>query len=263
MIDAVVYIGHGSRRDEGNEQFITFIESVKTDVPLPNQEIAFLELANPTIAETIEMLIEKGAERFLIVPVLLFSAVHHKQDIPEALQAIRSKHEHISFLITDPFGVHSNMIKLVVKRIEAEINEKDAAVLLVGRGSSDTNPIMGLQQIGRAVEQRLDKPVYEAFLTAAVPSFDTVIAKLQNQYEKVYVMPYLLFTGLLLKRIEQTIGPSQDYFHLCKNLEFDVLMKQTLIERIEEAFHGAVVSNDDETAWQESCHSWWRSNSSA
>ena len=34
MIDAVVYIGHGSRRDEGNEQFKTFIESVKEDVPL-------------------------------------------------------------------------------------------------------------------------------------------------------------------------------------------------------------------------------------
>lgn len=263
MIDAVVYIGHGSRRDEGNEQFITFIESVMKDVPLPNQEIAFLELAHPTIAETLEKLIEKGAERFLVVPVLLFSAVHHKQDIPEALEAIRSKHGHVSFLITDPFGVHPNMIKLVVKRIKAEMSEKNAAILLVGRGSSDPDPIMGLQQIGRSVEQVIDKPVYEAFLTAAVPSFDTAMAKLQNQYEKVYVMPYLLFAGLLLKRIEQTIGPSQDRFHLCKNLEFDELMKQTLIERMEEACYGAAVSNDDETAWEESCHSWWRSNSSA
>lgn len=262
MIDAVVYIGHGSRRDEGNEQFKTFIESVKEDVPLPNQEIAFLELTHPTIAETLGKLIERGAERFLIVPVLLFSAVHHKQDIPEALQAIRSKHEHISFRITDPFGVHPNMIKLVVKRIKAEMSEKNAAILLVGRGSSEPGPIMGLQQIGRAVEQTLDKPVYEAFLTAAVPSFDTAIAKLKNQYDRVYVMPYLLFTGLLLKRIDQTIKDNNDFI-LCKNLEFDELMKQTLIERMVEVCYGAAISNGNETAWQESCHSWGRSNSSA
>lgn len=238
MIDAVVYIGHGSRRVEGNVQFIRFVESVMEEIPFKKQEVAFLELTTPTIFDTLTKLIETGAKRILIVPVLLFAAIHHKQDIPQALQAIKIRYPHVTFKMTEPFGIHENMIQLVVKRIGEEMIERDGAILIVGRGSSDPEPIEQLRQISRNVERIIGVPVYTAFLTAFAPKMNTAIPDLQNRYNKIYVMPYLLFTGLLLKKIERTIAAYSQDIILCRNLEFDELMKQTLIERIEEKYDG-------------------------
>ncbi|CEI81378.1 cobalamin biosynthesis protein CbiX [Oceanobacillus oncorhynchi subsp. incaldanensis] len=246
MFDAVVYIGHGSRCEEGEAQFKRFIESVKEEVASPNQEIAFLELTAPTIAETMEKLIADGAKRFLIVPVLLFSAIQHQLDIPEELRAVQRKYPFISFEISEPFGAHPYMVDLVVKRIGAEKNEKDTAIMLVGGGSSHLRPIQELQQIGKSVEQKLDIPVYTAFLQLGKPSLEETLEFLPYRYKKVYVMPYLLFTGLQLEKIEQIVFSSKDTFVICPNLEFDELMKKTLIKRMEEACDGEDVSGDDE-----------------
>lgn len=263
MIDAVVYIGHGSRRDEGNAQFKRFIESVMKETSYSNQEIAFLELTHPTIAETLEKLIEQGAKRFLIVPVLLFSALHHKLDIPEELEAVQKKYPFISFKMSEPFGVHSYMIQLVVKRIQATMTETSAAILLIGRGSSDLGPIQGLQQIGRTVEQKLGMPVYESFLTAGKPSMKEAMAFLSHRYKKVYVMPYLLFTGLLLEKINKAVIANAGIFELCQNLEFDERMRKVLVERMEEACHEEDVPGYDESGWKNSSHCRRGENSSA
>ncbi len=48
MFDAVVYIGHGSRREAGNAQFKKFIESVMQEVDYRNQEIAFFRINRST-----------------------------------------------------------------------------------------------------------------------------------------------------------------------------------------------------------------------
>lgn len=263
MFDAVVYIGHGSRREEGNAQFKRFIESVMEDIDNPNQEIAFLELTKPTISETLEKLIARGAKRFLIVPVLLFSALHHKLDIPEELGFIQRRYPFVSFKMTEPFGSHPYMIDLVVKRIKAEKHEQNTAILLVGRGSSHLGPIQGLQQIGRKVEQKLGIPVYAAFLKLGKPSMEEAMAFLPYRYKKVYVMPYLLFTGLLLEKIKQTVFYSKDTFDICQNLEFDELMRKTLIKRMEEARDGEAVSGNDEPERKEGSDYRRRKNSSA
>ncbi len=263
MFDAVVYIGHGSRLEAGNAQFKKFIESVMQEVDYRNQEIAFLELTDPPISETLEKLIAGGAKRFLVVPILLFSALHHKLDIPEELRAVQKKYPFISFKLTEPFGKHPYMVDLVVKRINAEKNEQDTAILLVGRGSSHLGPVQGLQQIGRKVEQKLGIPVYAAFLKLGKPSMEEAMAFLPYRYKKVYVMPYLLFTGLLLEKIKQTVFNSKDTFDICRNLEFDELMKKTLIKRMEEACDGEAVSGNDESERKEGSNYRRRKNSSA
>ena len=119
MFDAIIYIGHGSRKAEGNAQFIHFVQAVMKELPYEKQEVAFLELTTPTISETLEKLIKEGVNNVLIVPVLLFSATHHKRDIPMELQQIKRKYPHVSFTMTDPFGVNDYMVQLVQKRVEA------------------------------------------------------------------------------------------------------------------------------------------------
>lgn len=56
--------------------------------------------------------------------------------------------------------------------------------MLVGGGSSHLRPIQELQQIGKSVEQKLDIPVYTAFLQLGKPSLEETLEFLPYRYKK-------------------------------------------------------------------------------
>ncbi|MGP7817129.1 sirohydrochlorin chelatase [Niallia sp. 01092] len=240
-MDAVVYIGHGSRLQEGIQNFYTFIENMMESVSMPVQEVAFLELASPSIEETMEKVIQNGAKDILVVPVLLFSAAHFKKDIPEVLNRIQAKYPTVCFTITTPFDIHEKMVDLVVKRINACRKNSDGIILLVGRGSSDPEPGLKLLEIANLIVKKINMPVATAFLAVGTPSFDAELIKLEEQFETIYVMPYLLFSGLLLKRMESKIAACTKDVTLCGHLQYDLLMKEILLERMQEQYDKLVV----------------------
>lgn len=232
----IVYVGHGSRLQEGNEQFIHFIQSVMKERNERIQKIAFLELTTPTIQDAVTEAVIEGATEIMIVPVLLFAAAHYKRDIPFEIEQIQKKYPHITFSVAPPFSTHPHMVELVVKRIRETMPMQGSSVLLVGRGSSDPQPIYELQQIGAAVEQKIGMPVSCSFLTKGTPSFTDELKNITSAASHVYVMPYLLFTGLLLQRMKLHTK-KYDYVTNCNCLQFDIYMKLALLERMEECVH--------------------------
>lgn len=78
---------------------------------------------------------------------------------------MQKQYPHITFSVVPPFSTHPHMVELVVKRIREAMPMQNSSILLVGRGSSDPQPIHELQQIGVAVEQKLSIPVSCSFLT--------------------------------------------------------------------------------------------------
>ena len=88
----IVYVGHGSRLQEGNEQFIHFIQSVMKERNERIQKIAFLELTKPTISDAVTETILEGATEIMIVPVLLFAAAHYKRDIPLEIAKMKNQY---------------------------------------------------------------------------------------------------------------------------------------------------------------------------
>ena len=84
-MQAILYIGHGTRLAKGVAQCNTFIEQVKQRTPLSIQETAFLEIVEPSIEEGVKRCIEQGATKIAIIPLLLLTAHHAKLDIPKEL----------------------------------------------------------------------------------------------------------------------------------------------------------------------------------
>ncbi|WP_440602503.1 sirohydrochlorin chelatase [Bacillus sp. GB_SG_008] len=238
----IVYIGHGSRLQEGNEQFIHFIQSVIKERSENIQKIGFLELTTPTVQDAITEAILDGATEVLLVPILLFAAAHYKRDIPFEIEQIQKRYPHITFSVVPPFSTHPFMIELVIKRIQEAMHTQGSEILLVGRGSSDPQPIHELQQIGAAVEQKIGMPVSCSFLTKGAPSFTEELNGIASSAQHVYVMPYLLFTGLLLRKIERH---AHTYTNVttCNCLQFDPYMKSALLERMEEYIHVQPISS--------------------
>ncbi|WP_377865905.1 sirohydrochlorin chelatase [Bacillus sp. R86525] len=233
----IVYVGHGSRLQEGNEQFIHFIQSVMKERNERIQKMAFLELTNPTIQDAVTEAIIEGATEIMIVPVLLFAAAHYKRDIPFEIEQLQKKYPYIAFSVVPPFSTHPHMVELVAKRIRETMPlQGGSSILLVGRGSSDPQPIYELQQIGTAVERKLGMSVSCSFLTKGTPTFTAELKTITSTASHVYVMPYLLFTGLLLQKIKLHTK-KYDHVTTCNCLQFDTYMKLVLLERMEECVY--------------------------
>ncbi len=242
-MEAVLYICHGSRVKEAVEQAVSFIESCKSEISAPIQEVGFLELAEPSIEEAFRSCIERGAKKITAVPVLLLAAAHAKEDIPKELSRLKELFPDVDVKLAQPFGVHSGLINILIERIketEQEITD-DSIVLLVGRGSSDPDVKVDLGKIAEMLKQSLRiKRVDTCYMAAASPSFEEGMKiAIESGAKRIFVIPYLLFTGILMKKIEKTIktihqNPQQKVI-LCNYLGYHPILKNILQARITEA----------------------------
>jgi sirohydrochlorin ferrochelatase len=236
MAHAVLYVCHGSRLREAREEAIKFINDCKPHIDAEIQEISFLELAVPSIEEGFDKCVNAGAEQISVVPLLLLTATHSKIDIPKALKACSSKHPSILVNYGNPIGVLEKMADSVINRINqcTEI-DSDAIAVLIGRGSSDPDVKRDLGKIAEIVQNKTDlKSVWTCFLTASTPSFKDTLQKAKRTGRKVVFIPYLLFTGLLMKGIEKDIYDENNCLKLCGYLGKEPLVAEAFIGRIKE-----------------------------
>ena len=237
---AVLYICHGSRRSEANEQAISFIHQIMKRVDFPIQEISFLELSEPTIAGGFERCVQKGATTIMAIPILLLTAAHAKMDIPNELTKLQLRFPDVEVKFGQPIGVNEKMIDLLLERIEDTKSpiKEESMVLLVGRGSSDPDVKRDLTRIGEMLKQRSPvKRVEVCFLTAAKPSFQESLEEAKRSGAKqVFVIPYLFFTGVLMGRIENSIQKGnidqKTEWILCRFLGYHPIIEEIFYEQI-------------------------------
>lgn len=239
-MQAVLYVSHGSRVKKGVSQATQFIESCMARVPLDIQEICYLELVDPDIAAGVIRCIERGATEIIVQPVLLLAAGHVKKDIPKEIEKVSKLYPEVTFIFSEPFGSDEKIIDILVERIIEKGGEpfsEDSMVLLVGRGSSDPDISDIFAEISGKLSEKGMAPVNVAYLAACEPRFHVGLdmAKKTN-YEKVFVVPYLMFTGILMKEMQatiETITSDHQTFVLCDSLGAHDNLIQVLTERIE------------------------------
>ncbi|WP_054706125.1 sirohydrochlorin chelatase [Bacillus sp. JCM 19041] len=248
-MQAILYVGHGSRVDKGNKQFLSFIKAAKQEFSAIQTE-AFIELASPTIQQGVDECVRKGAEKIAVVPVLLLTAYHANVDIPKELKEAKARYPNIKFTYGKPFGIEEDVIDIAVKRLydaglekmdENRERGRDTTVLVVGRGSSDGNQPSDVAKIARLLYERVACDNVEiAFLAATTPTVEEGLKKCEKLGAKrVYVMPYLLFTGVLMEELKEMLakreGETETSYFLSDFLGFDDGLNPVLIRRTKEA----------------------------
>jgi sirohydrochlorin cobaltochelatase len=85
--------GHGSRSKSAVDEFATLADKLPAYLP-PEWETdyGYLEFANPVIRDGLDRLRDKGCDKILAVPGMLFAAMHAKNDIPTVLNTYAAKH---------------------------------------------------------------------------------------------------------------------------------------------------------------------------
>lgn len=114
---ALLIVAHGSRRPASNDEVRTLCEAVAArDKGLYDKvSCAFLELAEPSIPEGIEALIESGMRDITVVPYFLSAGRHVVEDIPAEVEKVVAP-EGVSIRIAPYLGSSESMAELLLKQ---------------------------------------------------------------------------------------------------------------------------------------------------
>ncbi|OMP66748.1 sirohydrochlorin chelatase [Domibacillus epiphyticus] len=255
---AVLFVGHGSRDSEGNKQILEFVEGFLPELsPLVLYETCFLEFARPDIEKGIQNCVDKGATSIALIPLMLLQAGHSKIHIPAAIDAAKIKYPDVTFTYGKPIGIHYETSVILRDRLkDAGVNPDEAgeddAVILLGRGGSDVDANSDLCKIARILWEKSDfETVEPAFYGVTNPSLPQAVEKANKLgARKITILPYFLFTGVLIKRIEEDIKTfNTQYPHiqfvLANYFGFHPKLKTIIADRIDEALGESVVMNCD------------------
>ncbi|WP_445669391.1 sirohydrochlorin chelatase [Paenibacillus sp. FSL R7-0204] len=279
----VLLVGHGSRVQAGNEELLEFTRLLAARKPELKVETCFIELASPSIAGGIARCIEGGAAEIYVVPIILFAAGHSKLDIPMAIDEAKQRYPGVKFIYGRPLGVQDRAVDILLERIqEAErlpvaqekaaggmdlelrgngastAEDKDTVVLLMGRGGSDPDANSDLYKISRLLWEKTGyRSVESCFIAIAKPSLPDGLERcLALGARKIIVLPYLLFTGVLMQQFAERVA---QFAAEHPGLEVEIggtlgahpLLVDMLTERIEETLEGRAFSNCDNCKYRD------------
>ena len=122
MKTGVIVLAHGSKVKSGIEGLFTIVEMLRGMNKWDMVEAGFLQLAKPGLTDVVEDLIARGAERVVIMPLLLFSGNHVLKDIPEEIEQERKKFPEVEFCYAKNIGADERIAQIALDRIEEAIN---------------------------------------------------------------------------------------------------------------------------------------------
>ena len=114
---AVLLIAHGSRRDEANRDLVRLAELVLARGPYPIVEIAYLELAEPTIPQGARRCSERGARTVLMLPYFLSAGAHVTEDLEHIRRECETECPGTAFRLCPPLGLHPLLVEVVLARL--------------------------------------------------------------------------------------------------------------------------------------------------
>lgn len=117
-ISAILIIAHGSRRAQANADLVRIAEMLRPRVAEEIIEIAYLELAEPTIPDGLAACVERGADRVLMLPYFLSAGAHVTRDLEEFRGRFLEQHPGIDCRICPPIGLHPRLVDILCDRLD-------------------------------------------------------------------------------------------------------------------------------------------------
>lgn len=222
---ALLIVGHGSRVPASNDQFETVVAMTAAKLPEVEVRFGYLELAEPYFGDALRQLAEAGHRQIKIIPYLLFMAGHAKNDFPLAVAELQQDYPELEVTFTNPLGGDDRLHRRLAQRLSSDdpersstakakdsAKQKDRCLVVVGRGASDPGANSGFYKAARIIGEYAGiKEVYPCFVGITEPLLPDMLAKVVRlRPEQITILPFFLFTGILLERINKQVAEIKD-----------------------------------------------------
>jgi sirohydrochlorin ferrochelatase len=111
----LVVFAHGSRVEAANEA----VRAVSASLAASGDrvvEAAFLELGEPDLPGAVRRLVDRGADRIVVIPYFLTMGRHVERDLPRIVKEISREHESLPIEVTPPLDGHPALLQALLDR---------------------------------------------------------------------------------------------------------------------------------------------------
>ncbi len=117
--ESVIILGHGSKSADAISDFNYIVELTRQKSGNNHVYGAHMELAEPSLEDTIAKVNNLGITRIVILPYFLYNGNHIKEDIPAIISSIQKEYPHMELYFGTPIGKEELMAELMVRKINA------------------------------------------------------------------------------------------------------------------------------------------------
>ncbi len=113
MSTGVILLAHGSRDPKWRAPFQQIVANCAATVGVDGVRLAYMEIADPTLADAVAELAAAGHTRIRVLPLFMSAGGHVAKDIPKQLDVQRAAHPSIDFEQLPPIGQHQVFYDLI------------------------------------------------------------------------------------------------------------------------------------------------------
>ncbi len=224
----LLLIAHGTRDPDGIAELLNLLRRMRQALPECSVEAGVLEFPNErltAVEDAVERCLLTNSAGLAALPLLLHQAGHSKRDAPTQLLAALEPYPGLRLSTCPSLGIQSSLLDVLVERAQdaqrslSQLDPRETALLLVGRGSTDPQANDEFFEVPRLLKEcTAYRWIEGCFVSLAHPYVPEGIERcLELGARKVVVVPYFLSTGILVKRIgcdvatAQTAHPQQEF----------------------------------------------------
>lgn len=119
MNEALLLIAHGSRREASNDEVRALTARLRelAGGRFVAVDCAFLELAEPSIPDGIQRLIDAGAHSVIVLPYFLAAGRHITEDVPALVEEKRADYPEVDIRIAPYLGTSGEIPRLLLSLV--------------------------------------------------------------------------------------------------------------------------------------------------
>ncbi len=212
MKTKILLVGHGSRNKNGNREIEEFAAVWRNKNPQWRIEVCFIEFAEVLVPQGLDNAAQ-GAEKVIVVPLILNAAAHVKMEIPHFIDEARKRHPAVEFVYARHLGATEAVLNILKRNLRKAMaamdmpDPKNSGVILLGRGSSDRVANGEVAKMVRWLFEESEHELVElAFTGITHPRLETTLQRqVRLGMMQIVILPYYLFTGTLIERIKHQV----------------------------------------------------------
>jgi len=198
----LLLVGHGSRSPAGRDEVLALGQLVARTTSAP-VETGFLELSDPPAGAALDRLVDRGAERVAVVPLMLNAGGHAKSDVPAVVLEGRARHPGVRLAYGRALGIEHRTVSLAVERI-ARAGATGLPLLVVARGTSEPEANADAARAARLLAEACRSPFvvtgYSGLTWPLVPEALDQCRRLGA--DRLVLFAWYLSTGILVQRMK-------------------------------------------------------------
>lgn len=212
-------MGHGSRDFEAVDECMSMVSDLEQELGQPFTP-GFLELSKPLLFPEIVRQIDEGVRRFLCFPNMLLPGRHTMDHLPGVIGWAQRHFPEVEFYYGNFIGNHPYVLEILYSNYRQLISdlprkhrEEETAVIVVGRGSTSERSNRTFEKMVGRFQRQFEIPNMTCcYVSLAEPGMEETFHRVAGQFRNVLLLPYFLFTGVLIKRIRSTMEEVSQFY---------------------------------------------------